>query len=185
MAFVLAMSQGGGDHDGKLESYSVPATHATLLAPGDVVVVTGESDTKGRAEADAAAAGAAITGVIAGISPQLKTENLVETGLPASTEGNIMVHVAPELNFIADVVNGPLTDADVQLNADIIATAATKSGGLTVSNMAIDASTKATTSTLQFRIVGLVPDGVDGVPTGLKARVRLNNTTIRSGAAGV
>ena len=72
MAFVLAMSQGGGDHDGKLESYSVPATHATLLAPGDVVVVTGESNTKGRAEADAAAAGAAITGVIAGISPQLK-----------------------------------------------------------------------------------------------------------------
>jgi len=185
MAFVLAMSQSSADHNGKLESYSVAATHATLLAPGDVVAVTGTSNTRGRAEADAAAAGAAVTGVIAGISPQLATENLTETGLPASTEGNIMVHVDPNLNFIADVVNGPLTGVDVELNADIVATAATKSGGLTISNMAIDASTKATTSTLQFRIVELVPDGVDGVPTGLKARVRLNNTTIRSGAAGV
>lgn len=185
MAFVLAMSQSSADHDGKLESYSVAATHATLLAPGDVVVVTGESDAKGRAEADAAAPGAAITGVIAGISPQLKTENLVETGLPASTEGNLMVHIDPNLNFIADVTGGALVAADVGLNVDIDATAATKSGGLTISNMAVDSATKATTSTLQFRIVGLEPDGVDGNPTGLKARVRLNNTTIRSGAAGV
>jgi hypothetical protein len=185
MAFVLDLSQGSSDHNGKLESYSVASTHSTLLAPGDVVTISGTADTNGVAEVDAAAAGNPVTGVIAGVSPQLKTENLVETGLPASTEGNLMVHIDPNLNFIADVVNGPLTAADVGLNVDIDATVATKSGGLTISNMAIDAATKAVTSTLQFRIVGLVPVDVDGVPDGLKARVRLNNTTIRSGVTGV
>jgi hypothetical protein len=51
--------------------------------------------------------------------------------------------------------------------------------------MSVDAATKLSTATLQFRIVGLVPGGVDGTPTGLKARVRLNNTTTRGGVAGV
>lgn len=185
MAFVLDLSQGSADHNGKLETYAVDAAHATLLAPGDVVVITGEADTQGVAEVDAAAPLAAVTGVIAGVVPQFASENLTETGLPASTAGKVMVHIAPNLNFIADVTGGALTAADVGLNVDIDDTAATKSGGLTISNMAVDSTTKATTATLQFRIVGLVPDGVDGVPTGLKARVRLNNTTIRGGVAGV
>jgi hypothetical protein len=185
MAFVLDLSQGSADHNGKLETYAVDAAHATLLAPGDVVVITGESDTLGVAEVDAAAPGAAVTGVVAGFELQYAGENLTETGLPASTAGKARVHIDPNLNFIADVVNGPLVAADVGLNIDIAATAATKSGGLTISNMSVDAATKLSTATLQFRIVGLVPDGVDGTPTGLKARVRLNNTTTRGGVAGV
>ena len=75
-------------------------------------------------------------------------------------------------------------EIDVVLNADAYVTAATKAGGLTISNMALDSTTKATTATLQFRIVGLVPND-DGVIDGLKARVRFNNTTLRAGTAGV
>ena len=182
--FILDLSQGSADHNGKLETFSVDAAHATLLAPGDVIVLTGTSDTDGIAGVDAAAQGAAITGVIAGFEPIFEGEQLTETGLPASTGGLARCHIDPNLNFIVPVTGGALTAADVGLNADADVTAATKSGGLTISNMALDSATKATTATLQFRIVGLVPND-DGVIDGLKARVRFNNTTLRAGTAGV
>ena len=57
MGFTLTKSLSSADHDGKLQTYSVSATHATLLAPGDVVVITGDADTMGVATADAAAPG--------------------------------------------------------------------------------------------------------------------------------
>ena len=185
MAFILDLSQGSADHDGKLETFAVDAAHATPLAPGDVVRLTGDSDAAtGVAEVDAATQGVALTGIIAGIEPIFVGENLTETGLPASTAGQVRCHIDPNLNFIVNVSNGPLTAAQVGLNADADVTAATKSGGLTVSNMALDAATAAATDTLQFRIVGLVPDS-DGTITGNTARVRINNSTVRAGTAGV
>lgn len=181
--FILDLSQSSSDHNGKLETFSVASSHATLLAPGDVIVLTGTSDANGIASADAASQGAAITGVIAGIEPLFTGENLTETGLPASTAGNIRCHVDPSLNFIVEC-SAALSAADVGLNADAVVTAASKSGGLTISNMKLDSATKAGTATLQFRILGLVPNE-SGVVDGLKARVRINNSTMRAGTAGV
>jgi len=184
MAFNLDLSQGSADHNGKLETFSVAATHSTILAPGDVIVLTGTSDTDGIAGADAGAQGAAITGVIASIDPTFVGEALSDTGLPALTAGNLKAHVDPNLNFIVNVTGGALGAADVGLNADADVTAASKSGGLTISNMSLDSLTKAGTATLQFRIMGLAPND-DGVIDGLTARVRLNNSTMRAGTAGV
>lgn len=184
MAFVLDLSQASADHDGKLETYSIDASHATLLAPGDVVTLTGTSDSEGVAGVDAGTAGSAITGIVSSFEPVFTGEQLSETGLPAGTAGKARVHIAPELNFIADVSGTPLVADNVGLNADAVFTAASKQGGLTVSNMALDSSTLAGTATLQFRIVGLVPNSA-GVIDGTKARVRFNNTTTRTGAAGV
>lgn len=181
--FQALRNQSDTDYQGKLETYAVDAAHASLLAPGDVVVITGESDAEGRAEVDAAAAGAVITGVIAAVRPLFDTENLTETGLPASQGGFVHCHIAPNQNFIVDVINGPLTDAEVGLNADIDATAATKTGGLTVSNMTLDAGTAATTATLQFRIVSLKEDAA-GV-LGNRAVVRFNSTTLNTGTTGI
>jgi hypothetical protein len=73
----------------------------------------------------------------------------------------------------------------VGLNADADVTAATKSGGLTISNMALDSATAATTATLQFRIMGLEPNPDTGDIDGTVARVRINNSTMRAGTAGV
>ncbi len=182
--FILDLSQASADHDGKLETYSVDAAHATLLAPGDVVVITGESDAEGVAEVDAAAAAAPITGVIAGIEPVYQGEQLTQTGLPASVAGKVRVHMSPLLNFIVPVTGGALTAAQVGLNADIDATAAAQVGGMAQSNMAIDSGSAAVTATLPFRIVGLVPNS-DGVIDGLTARVRFNATTTVPGAAGL
>lgn len=182
--FQLALSQASADHNGKLETYSVDSGHATLLAPGDVVRITGTSDADGVAGVDAAAATGTITGVIAAFEPMYEGESFTETGLPAGTAGNARVHMDPMLNFVVDVVNGPLTAADVGQNANIDNTAATKAGGLTISNMALDAGTLGTGTTLQFRIVGLEKNS-QGVVDGTVARVRLNSTTTRAGAAGV
>lgn len=185
MAFILDLSQSSGDHSGKLETYSVASAHATLLAPGDVIRITGTSDTTtGVALADAAAQAQSITGIMAGIQPIFASENLTETGLPALTAGDIRCHIDPNLNFIVNVTGGDLVADDVGLNIDADITAATKSGGLTISNMAVDSTTKAVTATLQFRIVGLVPDS-NGDVDGSVARVRINNSTLRAGVTGV
>lgn len=185
MGFQLDLSQSSAGHDGKLETYSVDAGHATLLAPCDVVTITGTGSVDGIAGVDTGAQGSAITGVVSSFEVQYAGENLTGTGLPAATAGKARVHVDPNLNFIVDVTGGTLSAADIGLNADAAFTTATKSGGLTISKMTLDAATKAATSTLQFRIVGLAPSAVDDQPDGTKARVRLNNTTTRSGAAGV
>ena len=179
--FQRTRSQNDGGACGTLESYSVDASHATLLAIGDVVVLTGTADAEGRAGVDAAAPGAAFTGVVAGFD--FDPGNLLDTGLPALTAGVARVHVDPNIVYEVDVVNGPLGVADVGLNADIDATAATRSGGITTSNMTLDAATALGTATLQFRIVGLLPDEA-GV-LGNRAVVRPNETTIRGGTAGV
>lgn len=182
--FNLDLSQGSGDHDGKLETFSIDAAHATLLAIGDVLVLTGTSDADGVAGADAGAQGAAITGIVAGFEPNFVGEQLTETGVPALIAGKARCHIDPNLNFEVDVSGGALAAGDVGLNADAAFTTATKSGGLTLSNMTLDSATKLATATLQFRIVGLVKNK-DGVIDGLRARVRINNSTIRAGAAGV
>lgn len=181
--FTALRNQGDTDYQGKLETYNVAAAHATLLAPGDVVVITGTADAKGRAQVDAAAAGAAITGVIASVAPMFDGENLTETGLPALTAGDVLCHIPPTELFTAAVINGPLVVTDVGLNIDIDETAATKTGGLTVSNMTLDAATVATTATLQFRIIGLTQP--QGGALGDTAIVRFNATTVGANSAGI
>lgn len=183
--FTLDQSQGSSDHNGKLETFNVAAAHATILAIGDVVTLTGTSSVKdGVAEVDAAAQGAAMTGIVAGFEPLYEGENLSVVGLPATTLGKARCHIDPMLNFIVPVTGGNLVAADVGLNADAAITAATKLGGLIVSNMALDSATKAGTNTLQFRIVGIAPN-LSGEFDGSYARVRINNSTVRTGAAGV
>lgn len=181
--FIRINDENDSDSTGKLKTFSVASSHATLLAPGDVVVITGDQNaTTGLSEVDAAAAGAAFTGVIAAVQNDFEGD-LTETGLPASTGGKVRCHVDQNLTYRVTVSGGPLTVADVGLNADIVATAASKSGGLTVSNMELDAGTAATTQTLQWRIVGIEEDANGTL--GNVAIVRPNNTTANDGAAGV
>lgn len=183
--FILDLSQSSADHDGKLETFSVDAAHTTILAPGDVIRLTGTADAAtGVAGADAATQAQSITGVIAGIEPLFEGENLTETGIPALTAGQIRCHIDPNLNFIVPVTGGNLAVTDVGLNIDADVTAASKSGGLTISNMAVDSTTKAGTVTLQFRIMGIAANE-SGAFDGSFARVRINNSTMRAGTVGV
>ncbi len=171
------------DPRGKVKTYPVAVGHASRLAIGDAVIITSTSNAAGVQEVDAAAAGAAITGHIVGIVPNFATESFTDLGLAASTLGSVMVNTDPRAEFEVDVSNGPLLITEVGLNCPLVATAATVSGGLTISNMTINRTGAATTALMEYRIVKLLV-GSDGV-LGSRAVVRLNWSTVIPGAAGV
>lgn len=171
------------DPEGKVRTFDVASNHSTLLAIGDVAVITSTASADGTQQADAGAATGALTGVIVGVVPDFATENFTQTGLPASVGGKVMVNVDPHAEYEVDVANGPLAAADVGLNAPSVVTEASTSGGLTVSNMTINSTGKNTTATIQWRILALKED--DSGTLGGRARVRLNNSTTIAGAAGV
>jgi len=171
------------DPHGKIRTFDIASSHATRLAPGDVARITGTANaTTYLPGVDAAAAGQSITGVINSFEPSFATESFTDTGLAASTAGTAKVNDDPFALYEVDC-SATLAVADVGLNADIVATAATQSGGITISNMTLDSSTKATTATLQFRIVGLLADSAGVV--GNRALVMVNNSTNKAGATGV
>jgi len=170
---------------GRLNQYPIASSHAGILAIGDFVALTGTSDaTTGQATVDIGVAGSPLLGQIAGFVPDYSSENFTDAGgLAAGVAGIAYVLDDPRAEYIADVSNGPLTAADVGLNVNLLATVATKSGGLTISNMNVNATGKATTSTLNFQVLALLPD--DAGVLGNRALVRLNSTYSIAGATGV
>lgn len=171
------------DPRGKVKTFTVASTHGTRLAIGDVVVITSTSDANGIQQVDAAAAGAAVSGVIVGIVPNFATESFTNTGLAASTAGSVLVNIDPRAEYEVDVSNGPLLVTEVGLNLPLVATAATVSGGLTISNMTVNRTGAATTAATEFRLNKLLV-GSDGV-LGSRCIVTINNSTNIAGAAGV
>lgn len=183
MAIIAQRTQGQGDYTGKLETYSVAAAHARIIAPGDVVELTGTADTVGKAGADNTADGVVATqalGIVAAVTPQFVGENLSTTTLPASTAGEIQVHIDPNVVFLADS-DGTLAVTDVGLNIGY--NALESSDTLGTSNYTLDSSSALATSTLPFRIVALAEDN-DGV-LGNRALVTLNDSTLAAGTTGV
>lgn len=180
--FKYRKSQAGGGSTGVVTTFAVDAAHATLLAPGDAVVITGDADANGVSEVDTGNATTANTGVIESVDYTLAGETLSETGLLASTAGTVKVRVDQFALYEIDA-DATAVVANVGLNVAINVTTATKSGGLTVSNMTADMATVATTVTLPYRIVALLEDA-DGV-LGNRVLVRPNATTASSGAVGI
>lgn len=139
-----------------IERFHVDSGHASILATGDVVKKTSAAFTDGIQEVDAAAATGDITGVIVGIAPDYTNETLNDTGLPASTAGYVYVNTSPTAIYECDGDGtNALALADVGGQVDTVATAATRSGGVTRSNWVMDTSSVGT-GTAQFRIQGLV-----------------------------
>jgi hypothetical protein len=170
--------------DGKIKIFDVASSHSTLIAPGDIVTFTGTGTaTTSVPQVDVSTAGQAVTGLVVGVVPNYANETLNSVGLAASTAGSLYVLCDPMAYMEVDVSNGPLAVADVGLNANLVATAATLSGGLAVSNMTLNATGKATTNTLQFRIEKLLTDSA-GV-LGNRALVRVNSSTYITGTSGV
>ena len=176
--FVRSMSNAGVA--GKLERYHVDAAHATRLAAGDVVASTGTSHTDGVNECDAWSSGAML-GVISAVEPLIEGEQLSETSLPASTAGYVLVNIDPLAIYEADA-DVTLVEANVGLNLNVNATAATKSGNMARSNMTLDQSTLATTATHIFRVHKLV-ENASGTLGG-RAQVVVNNHEFKAGAVG-
>ena len=164
--------------------YFVPSTDATALFIGDPVILAGSADatlTAATVTRATAAGGNRVTGVVVGFRP---SDSIVANGYRlASTAAYVLVSDDPDQLYEIqdDSVGGALAAADIGLNADLIAgtgNAATKRSGFM-----LDTSTKATTATLQCRIVALQDRADVEVGANAKVLVRLNLTT-ETGAAG-
>ena len=179
--FFPVNSIGEQGYTGRLVTYYIPASHASNLTAGDLVIDLAAADaTTGYPECDAATAGGLISGVIVGFLPNVLNLNI--SYLPASTAGYALVAPATNTLLLKAYVNasGILT-TNVGQNADIVATACTVVGTSYASpNMVINGASYGS-STAQIRIVSLV-DGNTGA--GAAVLCRINESTV-SGTTGV
>ncbi len=181
-----------GVNSAGVNAYYVPSTYGTALFIGDVVVKTGTANTAAFQGMDAgtlpeinkitAGTGNACTGVIVGFgvsTDQSKAYN------PASTERIVYVldDVGTEFEVMDDG-SGALAAVDVGTNFNlIITTAGSTTSGL--SGTMLNATSTATTATLQLTLLRLAP--IPGNSLGVNAvwRVRLNNHTESVNTAGI
>lgn len=149
-----------GRDGGSLQRYHVDAGHASILAPGDHVKLTGTAFTDGIAEVDAATAAAVFLGVIVGVEID-HTSSLTEQGLPALTAGYILVNQSPTSQYIVSGDGATaLAVTDVSLNFDSTVTAATRSGAVTRSNFVLDTTTSGVNTVAQWKVIALVDGDV-------------------------
>jgi hypothetical protein len=181
--FKYVGTESQGDITGKVKQFQLLVGHAGVIGPGDLVKITAASGADGKPTVDVGVTDTASTGVVTSILPAIAGEALSRTWVPAATVGNVLVNVDAFALYEADVSNGPLADVDVGLNVPAVVTAGTVSGSLFTSNMGVNATGKASTATLPFRVVKLLR-GSDGV-LGSRVLVRVNASTSNIGATGV
>lgn len=170
----------GACYAGAATRYHVPASDGTALYIGDPVIYAGSADANGVPTATKSSVGGRVTGVVVGIEP---APNITTLYRPASTAAYVYVADDPNLIFEVqeDAVGGALAAADVGLNADMILGAGTAATGM--SGTQLDTSTKATTATLGWRILGFVQRPDNEIGANAKVLVR-NNLPTETGAAG-
>ncbi|WP_299477008.1 hypothetical protein [uncultured Paracoccus sp.] len=169
----------GAPYNGAATRYYVPASDSTALFIGDPVIFAGSADANGVASVTrASAAGGAYM-----LGPVVAVEPVTADSLPyraASTERYVWVADDPDLVFEIqeDSVGGALAAADIGLNADIVIAAGSTATGR--SGVELDTSTKATTNTLQLRILGLVQRPDNEVGANAKVLVTINLHSLRN-----
>jgi hypothetical protein len=173
----------GGAYQGRISRYYVQPADSTALYIGDPVILAGSGDANGVPDVTRATAGSAgrVTGVIVGFVPDA---NIRANGYRASsTAAYVLVADDPELvcEVQEDAVGGALAVTDIGLNADMVSGAG--SAVTKLSGFQLDTSTKATTATLQLRIMGFVQRVDNEVGANAKVLVRFNLPT-ETGAAG-
>lgn len=192
----------GAPYNGQANIYAHEASDAAALFVGDPVKLSGNASAVGVPTVAKATQGGPVLGVVVGVinakldpvtgsmttgSISLDTPQYV----PASTAQLVLVADAPDLIYEVEAVTGANAAyayllADTGLNADL----ATVTGSTTTGNSAaaLDMSTKATTATLQFKILGPVIRP-DNEPTGnsTKVLVKINQATLGggTGATGI
>jgi hypothetical protein len=185
--FTPVRYKSGAPYNGAANVYSIPASDGTALYIGDPVIIAGDGDTDGVPTATRATAGSAgrITGVVVGFRP---SSTIVANGYrAASTAEYALVADDPDLVFECqeDAIGGALAAADIGLNADMVS----GSGSATThkSGFQLDTSTKATTATLQLRILGFVqrPDNAIGANAKVLVSINLPTQTGAVGSTGV
>lgn len=157
----------GSPYNGQYTPYLIASGDATAVYIGDVVVIAGSAGTVGQVvggmdvegiatviRAAAGTTGQNIAGVVAGFLPDPTNLNLKYR--VASTNRIAYVVTDPTVVYECqeDADTTPLAAVDIGLNVAFSLTAGSTTTGN--SGMELDSSTKATTITLPFKLLGLV-----------------------------
>lgn len=141
----------GSPYNGAYTEYAVLAADGTALYVGDPVKLSGTADADGVASVARAAATNPVVGVVVGFGIDPTNLNTPQYRA-ASTLRKVYVADARDLVFEVQA-DDVIAITAVGQNADLVST----TGGDTAtgaSGMELDASTKATTATLVFKILG-------------------------------
>lgn len=194
--FIPVKHVNGSPYNGQSNIYATAAADGTALFVGDPVKLAADGNAQGIQLVTKATAGAAVLGVVVGVintklDPVAGTMSGGSISLdtpvyrPASTAQYVLVCDAPDVVYEVEAVTGANASysfavADVGQNADL----ATVAGSIVTgtSAAALDMSTKNTTATLQWKVLGVVqrPDNeITGAST--KVLVKINNAQMAAG----
>lgn len=192
--FTVVGTNGGGNN-GKVNVYYV-ASAADEILRGDVIKLGGTADVNGIPTADLAGAGDVPIGICVGILPNkfdpaggMTTGSLVldipaAAQIAASGAGYILVADDPHIEMEVEASNGTPTAADIGLNASHAN--GTRDATTRTSPAYLDFGTEATTSTLNFQILGLVRRVDNEMGASARLRVRFNRHQYNSvGTTGI
>lgn len=180
--FTVIGTNGGGNN-GKVSVYYV-ASAADEILRGDVIKLGGSSDANGIPTADLAGATDVPVGICVGILPNKydpagnMTNGSLVLDLPAVTQiaasgaGYILVADDPHIEMEVEASNGTPVVTDIGLNASHAN--GTRTAATTTSPAFLDFGTEATTSTLNFQILGLIRRVDNEMGASARLRVRFN-----------
>lgn len=177
----------GAPWNGQANLYSIAAAYATALAIGDPVVSSGTADAAGIPGIAIAADTGAIRGVIVGLGKKpliANPDNLNSTIRPANDPDEWYALVVDDPNVIFEVQDSggtALAATDTGLNTNLVSGA---NNGF-VSGWTVDGADKATTSTLQVKLLGLSQRIDNAFGQYGKWLVKINNHELAAGTTGV
>ena len=185
----------GGSNNGKVNVYYV-ASAADEILRGDVIKLGGTADVNGIPTADLCAAGDVPIGICVGILPNkydpaggMTTGSLVldipaAAQIAASGAGYILVADDPHIEMEVEASNGTPTAADIGLNASHAN--GTRDATTRTSPAYLDFGTEATTSTLNFQVLGMVRRVDNEMGASVRLKVRFNRHQYNSvGTTGI
>lgn len=197
--FFPVKHMNGSAYTGQGNMYQFAASDGTACFVGDPVILDGNASAGGIATIKRAAAAGPILGVVTGfVNVKMDpvtgamTSGSIALDTPqyrlASTAQYAIVEDAPDVVYEVEGTTGGSAYtyllADVSLNADGYygGSGSTTSG---VSAASLDLATKATTATLQFKILGTVQrvdnSCVSGTDVSVKYLVKANAATMGNG----
>lgn len=193
--FTVVGNLNGGSATGQANLYYVASAGDEILA-GDVVKLGGSADANGIPTADLCGATDVPIGIVlAVVNPKLDPAGKMSTGsitldLPAVTQiaasgsGYILVADDPEVVLEVEASNGTPAVTDVGLNASHAN--GSRDATTRTSPAYLDFGTEATTSTLNFQILGFVQRANNEVGASARLKVRFNRHQYKSvGTTGI
>lgn len=167
----------GAEWVGAVRKFPVDSSNAAAIFPGNAIVLEDDGNCANGG------AGGDLLGVCVGVVVDNAVAATVHPGyLPASTAGNILVAVGPDILYEVqeDSVGGAMVATNVGSNGDLVATAGSTTTGR--SQMTLDSSDviakDASPGAAQFRVVELSPRVNNEVGNYAKWVVRLNENQL-------